>query len=247
MDTAVQQTLEIAPDVLRSEPESVSAWIEKRELKTMMGWLGMIALGSALFGAAIGCWHSPLQACYTALKFPFLILFTVFANALLNGMLAPLLGLRLGIRGSLMAVLLSFALACAILAGFAPLLWFVVWNVPRFEVSSGTEILAYRFMQLATVGMIALAGVVANVKLLRFFEHQCGSQRISRRVLFSWLAGNLLLGSQICWVMRPFIGWPLADAVFLMDDPFQGNFFETCFDAFLALATGDAGELEVRP
>lgn len=213
----------------------------------MVGWLGMIVVGSALFGAAIGCWHSPRQAVFTAVKFPFLILFTVFANALLNGMLAPLLGLRLGIRDSLMAVLLSFALACAILAGFAPLLWFVVWNVPRFEVSSGTEVLAYRFMQLATVGMIAVSGVVANVKLLRFFEHKSESRKVSRRVLFSWLAGNLLLGSQICWVMRPFIGWPLADAVFLVEDPFQGNFFETCWEAFWALLTGDAGELEVRP
>lgn len=239
--------MDYAPRVLRSEPGSVSSWVEARELRTMIGWLGMIVIGSALFGAAIGCWHSPRQALYTAVKFPFLILFTVFANALLNGMLAPLLGLRLGIRGSLMAVLLSFALACAILAGFAPLLWFVVWNVPRFEVSSGTEILAYRFMQLATVGMIATAGVVANVKLLRFFEHRCGSRKVSLQVLFGWLAGNLLLGSQICWVMRPFIGWPLADAVFLMDDPFQGNFFETCWEALWALVTGEAGNVEVRP
>ena len=240
MNTGVQSVSEVAPEMFRGEPTAVADWIERRETRILVGWLTMIVAVSGLFGAAIGGWHSPQQAFYAAVKLPLLILLTVFANAFLNGMLAPLIGMKLGIRSSLMAVLLSFALASAILAGFVPVLAFIAWNVPRLEVLNGTEILAYRFMQPATVGMIAAAGVIANVKPLRYFEHESGSRRVSRAVLFSWLAGNLLLGSQICWVLRPFIGWSTAGAVFLMDDPMQGNFSETCQDAFRALATGNA-------
>jgi hypothetical protein len=53
------------------------------------------------------------------------------------------------------------------------------------------------------------------------------TQRISAiKVLFGWLAGNLLLGTQLCWIMRPFIGSPGLPVQFFRPDAFRGNFFE---------------------
>ncbi|MBI3882481.1 MAG: hypothetical protein HY301_20775, partial [Verrucomicrobia bacterium] len=162
-------------------------------------WLVTIAVGAGLYGAAMGWWRAPLQAFYTALKFPLVILLTTLGNALLNAMLAPLLGVNLGLRQSLLAVLMSFAIASAILGGLAPLLAFVVWNTPPFHLELGAAFLAYRFMQLAVVAGIIYAGVVANVRLLPLLEAHAASRRAARCVLLAWLAGNLFLGSQICW------------------------------------------------
>src|SRR5918992_674563 len=73
-------------------------------------------------GAAMGCWRAPLQALYTGIKFPLVLLLTTLGTALLNGMLAPLLGLNIRFRESLLAILSSFTIAAAILGAFSPLI-----------------------------------------------------------------------------------------------------------------------------
>jgi hypothetical protein len=56
-----------------------------------------------------------------------------------------------------------------------------------------------------------------------------GDQKIANRVLLGWLAGNLFLGSQLCWILRPFIGTPSLPVQFLRSDAFGGNFYENIF------------------
>jgi hypothetical protein len=56
----------------------------------------------------------------------------------------------------------------------------------------------------------------------------------------AWLAGNLLRGSQICWVLRPFIGRPQDAVEFLGPDPWQGSFYETVFEAARVVWLGHA-------
>jgi hypothetical protein len=80
-------------------------------------------------------------------------------------------------------------------------------------------------MLLTHVFLIACAGLIANRLLLRLLKLS-NSIATSRRVMFGWLAGNLLLGSQIAWVLRPFIGSPKLLVQFLRPDPLRGNFFE---------------------
>jgi hypothetical protein len=50
-------------------------------------------------------------------------------------------------------------------------------------------------------------------------------------VLFGWLAGNLFLGAQIAWNLRPFIGSPRLAIEFLRSDPLRGNFYEAVWRA----------------
>ena len=57
--------------------------------------------------------------------------------------------------------------------------------------------------------------------------HQAsGERRTARTVLWSWLGGNFLLGSQLAWILRPFIGSPGLAVEFLRPDPLRGNFYE---------------------
>src|SRR5947207_2016358 len=101
-------------ELLRGEPEPIRKAMLEEHWRRLVWAVALICAGAGLYGAAIGVWRSPLQALYTAIKFPLILLLTTFGNALLNAMLAPLLGLNLGFRQSLQAILLSFAIAAAI-------------------------------------------------------------------------------------------------------------------------------------
>ena len=90
-------------------------------------------------------------------------------------------------------------------------------------------------MLVALVAAIAFAGIVANVRLLGLIEHASRGGTAALQTLFAWLAGNLLLGSQIAWVLRPYIGPADLSVEFLRSEPRRGNFFEAFASAVLRL------------
>jgi hypothetical protein len=81
------------------------------------------------------------------------------------------------------------------------------------------------------VAVISFAGIAANVRLLQLLRQLSGSRTIARRILLAWLAGNLFLGSQLSWILRPFIGSPGLPVEFLRGDALRGNFYEAVFHA----------------
>src|SRR5260221_14495497 len=146
-------------------------------------------------------------------------------------MLAWLLGLTLRFRQSFLAILMSFAIAGAILGSFSPLVFFLVWNTPPASSPAASTSAAYYFLQVTLVLIIAFAGVIANVRLIQLLERLSGNRVVARRILFAWLGGNLLLGSQLSWILRPFFGSPGLLVEFLRSYAFEGNFYETIFRA----------------
>ena len=76
---------------------------------------------------------------------------------------------------------------------------------------------------------------MANVRLLGLIEHASRSRAVALQTLFAWLAGNLLLGSQIAWVLRPYIGPADLPVEFLRAEPWRGNFFEGFASSVLRL------------
>ena len=219
------------PVLLSGNPAELKDWVANWQTGSVLAHVAVICAGAGLYGAAMGWWRSPVQAGYNIVKFPLVVITTGLGNALINGMLAPLLGLDLRVRQSLALVLISFTIASAILGSFAPIVFFIIWNAPSLAAQSETPWAAYNFVQLTQVVIIAFAGVTANVRLLRLLQTLSGSRRVSRNVLVAWLAGNLFLGSQLCWILRPFIGSPGLPVEFLRPNAFQGNFYETVFAA----------------
>jgi hypothetical protein len=225
--------------LLRGEPEFLRAWTESWDWGRVALCGGVILVGAGAYGAAMGYWRAPLQALLVAIKFPLIIILTAVGNALLNAMLAPLLGLNISFRQSFLAILMSFTIASAILGSFSPLTAFLVWNAPPmvsdFQLSGGT----YSFIKMTHVAIIAFAGIVANLRLVQLLRELSRSAVIARRVLLTWLAGNLFLGSQLCWILRPFIGLPSLPVEFLRASAFRGNFYENVFHTFMRLVNFD--------
>jgi hypothetical protein len=212
--------------LLRGEPEPINGWIQQWSPSRTALHVAAIVVGTALYGGAMGYWRDPLQALFVGVKFPLIILLTTLGNGLLNGMLAPLLGLNLTFRQCLQSVLMSHTITAAILGAFSPVMLFVIWNAPPMSVHGGA---AYGGIMLGHVMVIAFAGMAGNLRLSQLLERLSGSKRVSRRVLLAWLGGNFLLGSQLSWIMRPFIGAPDLPVQFLRPNAFNGNFYETIF------------------
>ena len=188
--------------LLRGDPQTVVDWIDDRGACGLVRCIGVIVAGCGLYGASVGLWRSPLQAAFVAVKMPLVILLTAAGNAVLNGVLAQLLGTGLSFRQTSQAIVMSFAVAAIILASLSPLVLFLQVNTPPFSSDGhGGDV-----MLVALVAAIAFAGIVANVRLLGFIEHASRARTAALQTLFAWLAGNLLLGSQIAWVLRPYIG-----------------------------------------
>ena len=85
------------------------------------------------------------------------------------------------------------------------------------------------------VAAIAFAGIAANLRLYQLLENLSGRATVATRVLLAWLAGNLLFGSQLAWILRPFIGSPLLPVQFLRTEALNGNFFEAVYRSGIRL------------
>jgi hypothetical protein len=211
--------------MLRGELATITGWIERWSARRFGLHVGVVILGAGLYGAAMGWWRDPQQALYTAIKFPLIILLTTVGNALINAMFAPLLGLNIPFRQSFSAILMSFAIAAAILGAFSPVIAFMIWNAPPMSpqaVSGAT----YSFIKLINVAAIAFASTTGNVRLFQLLAQLGGSKAVAFRVLFAWLVGNLFLGSQLSWILRPFIGSPNLPVEFFRVLALHGNFYE---------------------
>ncbi len=216
---------------LRADTPRLHGWVLRRRSWLISFCVFAIVVGAGLYGAVMGCWRDPLQAVYTSIKLPLVILLTTLGNGLLNGMLAPLLGLNIGFRQSLVIVLVSFAITSLVLAALSPVALFMVWNTPALTGATQESSREYCFMQLTLALFVAFAGIVGNLRLLPLLRQWTATASVARNVLLAWLAGNLFLGSQICWLLRPFI-WEAGRPVeFIGHQYFHGSFYETVFEA----------------
>jgi hypothetical protein len=220
--------------LLRGEVAALMAWTADWRASQVTRDIALIAVGAGAFGAALGCWRDPWQAVFSGIKLPVIMLLTATGNALLNAMLAPLLGLQLKFRQSFLATLASFALAAAILGAFSPLAAFVIWNAPPLTEGANNST-THAAILLLLVVVIAFAGIAANVRLFQLLNTLAGGRGGAMRVLFAWLIANLFFGSQLSWVLRPFVGSPQLPVEFLRAEAFDGNFFEAVFRSAVRL------------
>jgi hypothetical protein len=227
------------PDVvgrfLRAEPVRIHGWILGRVAGLSAFCVVAIVIGAGFYGAAIGSWREPLQALYTGIKLPLAILLTTLGNGLLNGMLAPLLGLNVTLRQSLALVLFGFAVTALILGALSPVALFLVWNTPPLSAATRLTSPEYGLLQLTLAFFVGIAGFTGCARLWPLLCEWAGNWRTGGKVFCAWLATNLLLGSQICWVLRPFIWDPAGPVRFIGREYLRGSFFETVFEALRRL------------
>lgn len=210
--------------LLEGDPSQLAGWLASGRLGRLAFYLALIAIGFGAYGATIGLWRSGEQALFVAAKLPMVVALTCAGNAALNGILAQVYGSGLSFLQTSLAILMSFAVASLVLLALSPIALFLLWNTPPLASADAT--VGHSITMLAHVGAIAVAGIVGTRSLYRALQRLAPSAASARSTLLAWLSGNLLLGSQVSWILRPFIGNPLLPVEFLRDDPLYGNFFE---------------------
>ena len=185
----------------------------------------LIAVAGAVYGAAIGDWRAHEMALYCAIKLPLLFYCTALVNGLINGLIARRLGFELSLPESLRAVMLSFAMAALVLAAFSPVIVFFDRTLPG--PTSPAARTSHDTLGLTHVVAIAFAGIVAVLRQQQWMRERFPGALNTKRVVWLWLAINLIVGAQLSWNLRPWFGTPRLNPEFLREKPFDGTFYES--------------------
>ena len=227
------QILRELPLLCQGRPDALRVWLEQPTLARLLACVTAIVLGCGAYGFTLGLWRAPLMGGFVAAKLPLLIFLTLLTNGLLNGMLAQLLGSGLGFRQTLLAMLMSFACFSLITGALSPVALMMVLDAPGPGETGGQA--AYRTILLVHVAIIAFAGITAHRRFFPVLAAAAENRRAALRVFLAWLAGNLLVGAQLSWNLRPFFGQPGKEVGFLRADWNQSTFYESVFHNFKAM------------
>lgn len=216
-------------------------------LLILLGAVYGLCMGSfALFNRETPQYMQPLAS---MVKVPALFLLTLLVTLPSLYVFNALLGSRLGAASLLRLLVASLAVSLAVLGSFGPIVAF-------FSVSTTS----YPFMLILNVLLFAVAGVLGLGFLLRTMSRltavpapppipaveqadaqpgalermpaEVADNRV-RMVFAVWVVVFGLVGSQMSWVLRPFIGAP--DAPFTLFRVRESNFFEAVRRTLAAL------------
>ena len=193
-----------------------------------------LLIGAALYGAVLGGWRSGLQGLYAAIKLPLLLGAIVASTASANAAFAKLTATRLGVTQILCCSLVSMSILAIILASLSPVSALIAFSTERFAETllgqSGPESFIARQKSqwlLAThVFAIGSAGLLAIWRMRGLLDRLVGSKREAARLFWLCLSVQALVGTQLSWILRPYLGKPWIAVELLRPDAFRGSFFE---------------------
>lgn len=221
----------VVPALCRGERDLLAAWVEGTRRGSLHTCAALILIGCGSYGITIGLRHGWEMAGYLAVKLPAVVFLTLLVNGLLNGMLGLALGSGLGFRQSLQFLLTGFAIMGVILGALSPVTFFATLNMPP-PGSPGSHTWHGLNLLLHT-GVIAFAGILAHYRLLRYVREFADTPRGGTHAFFAWLAGNLFVGAQISWILRPWFVSPGLKVQFLRPKPLDGSFYDAVWRAML--------------
>jgi hypothetical protein len=230
MNMNSHDTLQSIPALCRGSRQLLHDWLYNKPTRSLSFCIPMIILGCGVYGFTMGIWQGWLMAAYVAIKFPLVIFATLILNGLINGMLAMALGSGINFRQSFQFLLAGFALMSLILLSLSPIALFIVYHAPDPTASNASQ--SHSIILLSHTLMIAYAGIISHRSLLGQVRDFATSPAHGNRTFFAWLVGNLFVGAQVSWIMRPFFGTPGLEVQFLRNYPMNGSFYDTIWNSF---------------
>jgi hypothetical protein len=230
-------------DVLVLESSLIDRVAQGRELGKVLTTAAMVlTLGCGAYGMSMGLWRSPLQSLSAGLKLPAMFLATAALTAGLDVVLCGLLRARIRPAQALTASVLAMAILGSVLGSLAPIAAFVSMQVepPRGVASVPTS----HWLLTGHVLVMGMAGIVAVSRLRGLLDALIPDSAVSRRVLWAWMITHGVVGAQMSWVLRPFVGNPTLPVRVFRTRAWEGSFFEAVFDMTIA-RMGPAGPLLV--
>lgn len=160
-------------------------------------WSLLVVCGLT-YGGVMGAFDGrPLQAAYSAIKVPLLLLATLALSLPSYFVINTLVGLRSDFPAAMRAIVASQAALTIILAALAPLT--VLWYASSSH---------YHAAILFNAAMFAVASASAQVALGRAYRPLIARSPKHRWLLRTWIFIYAFVGIQMGWSLRPFIGSP---------------------------------------
>ncbi len=190
--------------LLRDGAAITNQILEDREVDALVPQLLAVAVGSgALFGLAIGLPGGGAQALISAIKLPVVLLGAASVGLPALQLCSALAGRRLRAAQVSALLLQSLATAATTMAALVPLA-VVVWLTANTFYTSDWYV--YRRAVAAFAAVAALGGLVGASRLLRALP-------ITAVIPWAGLFG--VAGMQMTWLLRPVIGSPSDELIFL--------------------------------
>ncbi|NLG33818.1 MAG: hypothetical protein GX548_00540 [Lentisphaerae bacterium] len=198
-----------------------------------------VCLACALYGTVLVGWRSPRLSCYVAIKLPVLFLGTTSFVALFNGTSAALLGSGLSFKSTLFTVFAAMAIGGWILLALVPVaLFFLLAAISPTGTPAELQF-AHNGILVTHIVLLAMAGILGNLALLQGLRRLVHPRCPVLPLFGLWLAAFALVGGQLSWILRPFVGSPFFPVEFLRPDALDRNFYEFVFTEVLPfLITG---------
>ena len=192
-----------------------------RRLLLLGGALGLVyGAGMGLYAATGGRTHAWLHLVSSAVKLPLLFVLTLVVTFPSLYVFAALANSRLRARETLRLLVAAIGVMLGVLASFAPVTVF-------FTLSTDS----YRFLLFLNVVFCTLAGLVGLGFLFRatnaVFPDEPGSAEggRARRIFRVWLVLFGVVGAQMAWILKPFVGNPHLPFEWVRNSR-QSSFFE---------------------
>ena len=197
-----------------------------------------IVCASAVYGAVLAGWRSPCLSLYVAGKLPMLLLGTTSLVAVLNWLTATLFRSGLVFRQTLAVALGAMSVSCWILLSLVPVTAFFTFCVMERGGSHDAMRLTHNCLLVTHIVLIAVAGIVGNVTLRDGLQSVVAPVCAVRMLYWSWILAFAVVGCQLSWILRPFVGSPFFPVVFLRPDCLDRNFYEFVFTEVLPYMFG---------
>ena len=236
MDNARPLPLVLLKDREAFWTRSVAPALRWRELA---GMVLFVCLATAAYGTVLAGWRSPRLALYVAVKLPVLFLGTTAIVALFNWILASLLGTGLSFKTCVFTVFAAMTIGGWILLALLPVaLFFLLCAMPAAGSHDEMQF-AHNAILMTHIVLLATAGFFGNVALLHGLRRLVPAPSAAPRLFLGWLLAFAFVGTQLSWILRPFVGSPFYPVEFLRPDAFDRNFYEFIFTEVLPfLLTG---------
>jgi hypothetical protein len=192
-------------------------------LKTWCRLLILLVLGGGVYGGLMGMWHGWPLALYVGLKLPLVLLITAALTLCLNWLTAQLLGLRLGWGEAALWTLRALATAALVLLSLAPVAGFFTATA---AAPGGEARTTHNLLYLMHTALVGGAGLWGTGMLWRTLRQRCRHRRQARRIYGAWLLAFALVGGEVAWALRPFVGSIYEPVTFLRRDALDGNVYE---------------------
>lgn len=183
-------------------------------------WAGplLVLVFSPIIGLATGSFsvYEPARATlmlYAAIKVPLLLLVTTAICLPPFFVMHAALGVRRDFPVSLRAVLAAQAVTALVLASLAP------W-IPIFYSVTDNKNTAV----LGCGACFAAAALCSLITPARAFRTKSLQGRTHRSLIGVWFILYALVGTQLGWMLRPFVGTTDIPPAFLRDEPFTNGY-----------------------